>query len=389
MALQNLAKFQMKRLNPFKGLIIDVPTWADAHNYHREQQRLHAMAMHQPGIVTGLEVVAWSPPDSSVVIYPGIAIDPDGNTIIIAEPQRFYLQTEESGTAYLIIQYREIPQERTQSLGEEKAQPLYVLEAYRMEERRQLPTEPYIELARVHLASGNTTIKDTENPSNPASNEIDTRYRTVSGPRPLGEIAIGLVHYPAAGFGEGWERHQSGIANLVQAINRNTNYRAEFKGSVKLSDEINDCDLLYMAGCQEFQFTDAEERALLNYLDRGGVLFGEACSEGGETRAFSQSFNSLCDRLGRSPRAVELGHPLFNVYHLFAIPPAGVNGQAVILEDKGVIYSDGDYGCVWSGGRKNKSMPRDVIRSALELGINIAVYSQQQKHYHALKIAGR
>ena len=162
-----------------------------------------------------------------------------------------------------------------------------------------------------------------------------------------------------------------------------------FKGFVKLTDEVRNYDLLCMAGGQGFQLTDTEDRALLNYLDRGGVLFGEACSEGGEARAFRQSFSSLCDRLGRSPRAVEMGHPLFNVYHLFATPPAGLNGHAVILEDKGIIYSDGDYGCVWSGGREDKLMPRDVIRSALELGINIAVYSQQRTHYHALKIAGR
>ena len=133
MPLEDFFKHQRRRVNPFKGLVIDVPTWADAHNYHREQQRLHAISMHQCGIVTGLEVLGWNPPDNSVVIYPGIAVDPDGNVIVVSEPQRFYIKTEESGTAYIVVEFREIPQEITQSIDGEKTEPLYIMEAYREE----------------------------------------------------------------------------------------------------------------------------------------------------------------------------------------------------------------------------------------------------------------
>jgi hypothetical protein len=81
----DISKFQLKRVNPFQGLIIDADTWQDAHNYHRDQQRLHVLAFHQTGIISGLEVTANSPADTSVIINPGMAIDPDGNVIIVPQ----------------------------------------------------------------------------------------------------------------------------------------------------------------------------------------------------------------------------------------------------------------------------------------------------------------
>ena len=50
MELKDIIKFQLKRVNPFQGLVIDADTWRDAHNYHREQQRLHMLAFHKIGI---------------------------------------------------------------------------------------------------------------------------------------------------------------------------------------------------------------------------------------------------------------------------------------------------------------------------------------------------
>jgi len=111
MALKDIIKFQLKRVNPFQGLVIDADTWRDAHNYHRDQQRLHMLAFHKIGINEGLKVTANTPPDVSVNIHPGMAIDPEGNVIIVSQTQRYRIQTREKGIIYLIIQFREIPSE--------------------------------------------------------------------------------------------------------------------------------------------------------------------------------------------------------------------------------------------------------------------------------------
>ena len=67
----DINKFQLKRVNPFQGLVIDADTWQDAHNYHRDQQRLHVLAFHDTGIVSGLEVTANNPPDLLLISIPG------------------------------------------------------------------------------------------------------------------------------------------------------------------------------------------------------------------------------------------------------------------------------------------------------------------------------
>ncbi|MDY6918306.1 MAG: hypothetical protein SVP26_10255, partial [Chloroflexota bacterium] len=196
MPLEDFFKYQRRRINPFKGLVIDVPTWADAHSYHRDQQRLHAVAMHQHGIVTGLEVFAWNPPDNSVVIYPGIAVDAQGNTIVVSEPQRFYIRTEEQGTAYVVMDYREVPQEMAQSLDGGKTEPVYILEAYRIGEQRSAPEGTQIEVARIAVSGDKAGITDAVNPMSPDANEIDGRYRPLAGPARRGEIGVGVADLP-------------------------------------------------------------------------------------------------------------------------------------------------------------------------------------------------
>ena len=83
MDLKDILQFQFKRVNPFQGLMIDTDIWLDAHNYHRDQQRLHTLVFHKVGIVQGLEVTSNKPPDLSVNIHPGIAIDSEGNVILV------------------------------------------------------------------------------------------------------------------------------------------------------------------------------------------------------------------------------------------------------------------------------------------------------------------
>jgi len=393
MPARDLSKFQRKRLNPFKGLVIDVPIWSDAHNYHRDQQRLHALSSHQYGIVTGLEVVAWNPPGNSLVVYPGVAIDHEGNTIVLSQPQRFYVRAEEKGMARVVIRYSEITPEVTAKPGTGRAEPVYITEAYRIEEQRQRPTEPYIELARVNIGDESKSIRDAVDLYQPRHNEIDTRHRTISGAKPGGEISIGLLSYPVGKATAGWDSHQQGVLNLVQSIQQSTAYAARLVDAVELNSEIVDCELLCMAGYGEFQLSEAERKMLNNYFKRGGILFAEACpGPGGEhqdqLKGFRTSFANLCDQLGRPLRTMEREHPVFHSCYAFGSAPPGRDGNAMVMGDESMIFSDADYGCVWEGGRKGQTLSRQVIRDALEFGTNIAVYSRHRARLQAIRIMG-
>ena len=244
-----------------------------------------------------------------------------------------------------------------------------------------------MELARVSIRGKKAAISNAYDVARPQPNEIDTRFRTVSGPKPEGQINIGLVAYPGGEPVDGWNCHWEGIFNLAQSVQRSTVYSVQLLETVELADEAQFCRLLCMAGHQEFQLSETEEKTLGSFLDKGGLLFAEACAgavKGQKDRAkgFRSSFASLCASLGRTLRPIERGHPLFHSYHVFGSLPEGCEGTAVVMESDGIIYSDADYGCVWAGGREDKPLSRDSIRDALEFGVNIAAYSHQRAQSH-------
>ena len=108
MNLKNIIKFHLKRVNSFPGLAIDADTWQDAHNYHRDHQRLHNLLYHESGIIKGLEVISYDPQNLSVNILPGVAADPEGNIIIVQNIYHYQIQNRDIRTIYLIIQFREV-----------------------------------------------------------------------------------------------------------------------------------------------------------------------------------------------------------------------------------------------------------------------------------------
>lgn len=75
--------------------------------------------------------------------------------------------------------------------------------------------------------------------------------------------------------------------------------------------------------------------------------------------------------------------------HLFAEPPEGIDGPGAMFGGNGIIYSDGDYGCLWDGGRPEKAASRSAIRSAVEIGVNLAVYSYDRTHSHSVRMVNR
>lgn len=421
MELSDVVKFQLKRENPFPGLVIDADTWRDAHAYHRDQQRLHLLAFHSTGILGGLEVNANNPPDLSVTIQPGIAIDPDGHTVIVPQVQRYKLQTTEKGTLYLIIQFREVPTEPYQP--PDGGQPTRIIEGYRIQERDKLPDEPYLELARIDFDPAEGAVTNPKNPTKPGKNEIDFRHRRGAGvaptpqrpaqpppPAPAPAPQPKMPEKPAAktespappppppppskasitighmALGEDRkDLHLTGLENLVREVGGLTNsidFNIKRVGSP--AKDTKGCDILYMTGTARFDLSQEDQGALADFLKGGGTIFGEGCAEGqGEgqskgTKEFGLAFNQLATQLNCKLEAVQRGHALLTSAHIFSQVPEGAE-PGMLLEGGRMIYSASDYGCAWQGGHQDTPLGRDAIRNSVEMGTNVIAFARQGK----------
>lgn len=411
MELKDVVKFQLKRENPFEGLVIDADLWRDAHKYHRDHRRLHVLAFHGTGIAGGLEVTANKPADLSVTIQPGMGIDPEGNTIIVSQAQRHGLQTRAKGTVYLVIQYREVPGGPYQP--PDGGQPTRIVEAYRIQERDKLPDEPYLELARIDLDPSDEAIRNAKTPSNPGKNEIDLRFRqeAAAAAAPVPPVVSPAPEPPPAPStpeknsapatppnharetvtighlvlgGAPKDLHIAGLKNLAREMSLVCDFTVDVEEKVSLEKDVSRCNIIYLTGNDSFDLTEKQQGALGRFLESGGTVLGEGCSEGqteGQSKGpkeFGLAFNQLASQLGCKLESVQRGHPLLSAAHIFsAVPQGAVPG--VLLEGGHMIYSASDYGCAWQGGHQANPLSREVIRSSVEMGTNVAVYRRAQR----------
>jgi hypothetical protein len=408
MNFEEILKFKLKRVNPFQGLVIDTDTWRDAHDYHRDQQRLHVLAFHNIGIVDGLEIVANRPPDLSVVINPGMAVDPQGNVIIVPETQNYKIQTREKRIIYLIMQFREVPAEPYQPPN--GGQPTRIMEAYRIQERDTLPKEPYLELCRINFDPAEKVIKDARYSTQVGKNEIDLNYRQVAAPKsvpvmpsaPSEQKPVQSAAAPAASqtvapqietiaiahsvVGDADKNlHRLGIQNLVKEINRQSPFQAVLSENTAIDKKINRFALIYLAGNGRFELNTDQQSILNDFLQSGGVIVGDGCcdeatgtgAKGG--REFALVFNQLATQLKCKMETVQRGHPLLSACHVFSEVPRGTSETSMLLEGGHMIYNGSDYGCSWQGGYRDKPLPRETIRNAIEVGTNFVYYAREAK----------
>ncbi len=381
MPLPDLLKRPAKRLIPHRGMSVDDRTWTDAHDYHRYQQLSHSLWVHGHGIVGGLEVTATGLEDNSIVVHPGMAIDENGTGIVVREPQLIPITSYRSETIYIIVQSREIEESDPNHAGQGLAiEPTYILEVYRGLATNSLPNEAFLELARIELSGPGHQVTAAEDRRTPNQDEIDLRYRRCAAPRSLGNAQVGIALIEADL--DGHPVHTRGFIDLLDGLNGSTNYSADFYGYINITDIPEQLTLLMMSGYSSFDITEDMTRSLKTFLSRGGVVFGESCvkksDDTQDSAGFRTSFNELAVFLDRQLVPVENGHPVLGSLHKFSSPPAGVRGTDMMVSGDGIFFNDSDYGCLWEAGISGDNGSRESIRSTVELGVNVVVYSHQR-----------
>jgi hypothetical protein len=172
--------------------------------------------------------------------------------------------------------------------------------------------------------------------------------------------------------------HRLGLRFLLREIGLTTAYRARWAGVFRLGEALPPVPMLYLAGSGRFAPGDAAVARLRDYLQVGGVLLADGCREG-PVAEFAASVEALAGALGLSLQPVGRWHPLLTSRHVFGEAPLLGQNDSVLAEGGGLILSTADYGCAWQGGRQDRPLPREAIRAALELGVNVAVYGRQRQ----------
>ncbi len=189
-----------------------------------------------------------------------------------------------------------------------------------------------------------------------------------------------------------WRNHFSGLSILLHQFNQRTELPVSFgQKEVELTDPaLFDLPMIFMSGSTDFRFSEAEVRALRQYLSRGGLLFAEACCG---RQAFDVAFRREMQRVfpGQSLRQIPHDNFIFgfpNVIQQVGVTPAleARQGQGVVRPELFGIPAGSGYSVIYSrlGLSAGWQMAQDPYSigladaSALNLGTNILMYAITQ-----------
>jgi hypothetical protein len=369
-----LLEYPGKRIKPVDGLAVTAQVWEESHEYHRQRLRYHELLLHGIGIVDGLDVISSDPPDSTVYVLPGIAVDPQGQVILVREPVAYDVGPA-SGTLFLVLTYGESRPTQEMQTG-----PAYVHTEFSLEVSSQAEGHGGIVLAQLRRERG-AAICSAQNAEFPGPNEIDLRFRPclVGGQSRRPQPASLGVFYPG---GAGSFSGCHGAAWLARSLRQAGNL-AWVDDNIQLGSGLERYDLLYLPAAGGFQLSREQLNALYAYLGGGGTVLMESCLKdaGQEDSTAAASFSDVLASFGQELEEVGRGHPLLIEPHLFSLPPAGYEEAETppLRAGGGVILSLVDYGCLWQGERRSRPATREEIRTALEWGENILRYAQNRR----------
>lgn len=412
----------LQRLKVSDGLLLTAEGWRLAHEYHRQRQNIHFQSLHQPGIVWGLGVCVITPPSEVAEEYrdgrwleiqPGLAIDSNGNPIVVPQPLVFRVASQavvsNSLTIYIAISY--VDPDRLQGLSERQ----FIQETFRIDEKTLLPAATEIELCRVLLDPGEVKLEVAPDVFNPTPNELDLRFRKFAQIRSVQQVRVAQVIQDS-------NQDITTFTNLSYLARSVTSLYPAMQATVervKMPDNVArlDYDLLHFTRQHLLNLIESERQVLQQYLAGGAVVLVEVSAQEAnilELNAVQQQLQTAIANLASSDEAssirqeleVELSavnanlyerleeialditvetrhvaslhapsnHPLKTQPFLFAQLPV-VNQQPIhILNFGNFVLVFGSLSQAW-GINDVLSFSRETIRSAQELGVNILHYA--------------
>lgn len=210
----------------------------------------------------------------------------------------------------------------------------------------------------------------------------------------------GLLQVAQVRHTGGWDTAPKAARNLLLALNRTVGMTASTTPTAitPTDKNLNRYSMLVMHGRHRFSMTDEEVKRLREYLDRGGVLFADACCGSSQ---FDQSFRELVrriypdDKLDRIPVdhelfSTEIGHDLSRVRRRApeASDAKALEGNVImgapfvegVEIDKRLvlIYSKYDISCALER-QASVACTGYLSEDAVRIAVNIVLYSKLQR----------
>jgi len=409
----------LKRLHVYDGLTINAASWCREREYHRHRQSLHYQSLHEPGIVCGLGVRILEEREIQeilpnqlqgygrwVEVEPGVAIDVEGNPIIIPPQPRdarcFYIrdpidELDREVMVYLYVCYHEPvpPGEDAFSTSQDALQ-----EWFEIDQQTEVLTGKEVELCRLQLKAQQNQLYPPRDFLHPETNELDFRYRRSARVRPQKTVRVGVLEnedldetdediehaiesfqdltialealYPQLyGIREIDRILFSASSTLDVEVRKTTFQNAQVLSlSRSVSDLARDYDILYLgAAWQHRSLNTLTLNLLRQYIEFGGLLWVEV------PQGVSQlPILSSLEQIQRSEdrwEDLDRRHPIRTEPFAFQRLPIGEALEPIQLKKLGnIILCQGQLSLCW-GASFSLELDRAEIRTAQELGINL------------------
>jgi uncharacterized protein YuzE len=274
-----------ERLQVSDGLMINSERWRLAHEYHQHRQNAQYQSLFLPGIICGLGVAPIAAPEDLpakfrderwVQIQPGMAIDLQGNFIVVPTPLDFRISTiaydNEIETVYLVLSYVDPAKLKRTSANE------ILVETFRVNEKTDLPLDTDIEICRITIVEGQLTVQKPADVFSPSPSQLDMRYRLQAKIRPQNSIRIAYFHNQ-----KNQKNQQIAISEYFHSLGQSLPSLAP---SLSLIEPISSLDinaeltlnhlceyhLIYLTHAQALSVNESTQLALREYNAIGGVI---------------------------------------------------------------------------------------------------------------------
>ncbi len=432
------------RLQISDGLLMTADLWTQAHEYHRQRQNFYYQALFQPGIIWGLGVVVSPAPATVdaryrdqrwVEVQPGVAIDRDGNPIMVPNAESFHLQSEPAlgtvETVVLVLRYSD-PTERSGGGSPSGGQP----ETFSLVETT-IPEPEDIELCRIRIQGGKGAISPPEDVLLPGLNQVDLRYRPQAQSTPQAQVQTAYVPPPrdeaAQALAQGLMDLGGSLAGLYPKLAAAPpTPLGTATALTAAATEAVDWDWVYLPAAMVGQLSPDDLGLLSHHLHQGGTLVVAFDLEptplmdlyplGHELQAalasaqqedlpaslqtsLAQEYQAVQGNIAQqvtlafqplSTLAATLGYPTqgmgtVDAMHPLRRHPFLFSGWPVIdgypLQVRawgGLVGVLGPLAAAWTVD-SGLARSRETLRTAQEFGINLLHYAQHRRHLSRLQ----